>query len=52
MEWFHSLDGLYTVYVYISNGNNSVISLYRNLGFRYSHDVFGGFITAYSLILK
>ncbi len=52
MDWFRKTAGVQTVFVYISNGNNSVISLYRNLGFRYSHDVFGGFITAYSMKLS
>lgn len=51
MQWFRSVPDIQSVFVYISNGNDSVISLYRNLGFRYSHDVFGGFIIAYSLKL-
>lgn len=49
MRWFRDVEDLHTLFVYISNGNDGVISLYRNLGFRYSHDVFGGFIVAYSM---
>ena len=51
MAWLRSVPELRTVYVYISNGNDSVISLYKSFGFRYSHDVFGGFIVAYYLQL-
>ena len=51
MAWLRSVPELRTVYVYISNGNDSVISLYKSFGFRYSHDVFGGFIVAYYLNL-
>lgn len=51
MDWFRETANVQTVFVYISNGNTSVVSLYRNLGFRYSHDVFGGFIAAYSMKL-
>ncbi len=49
MQWFRTVEDLHTLFVYISNGNDGVVSLYRNLGFRYSHDVFGGFILAYSM---
>ncbi len=52
MEWFRNTADAQSVFVYISNGNDGVISLYRNLGFRYSHDVFGGFIIAYSLKIR
>ena len=51
MAWLRNVPELMTVYVYISNGNDSVISLYKSFGFRYSHDVFGGFIVAYYLNL-
>ncbi|MBN1778328.1 MAG: GNAT family N-acetyltransferase [Clostridiales bacterium] len=49
MQWFCGVENMQTIYVFISNGNDGVVSLYRNLGFRYSHDVFGGFIIAYSM---
>jgi ribosomal protein S18 acetylase RimI-like enzyme len=52
MEWFQNVAAVQTAFVYISNGNDGVISLYRNLGFRYSHDVFGGFILAYSMKIR
>ncbi len=52
MLWFAVVDGLHTVYVFVFSGNDSVISLYRSLGFRYSYDMFGGFIVAYSLTLR
>lgn len=48
MHWLRSLTDIQSIYVYISNGNDSVISLYKSFGFRYSHDVFNGFIIAYS----
>jgi GNAT superfamily N-acetyltransferase len=51
MAWLRRVPELQTVYVYISNGNGSVISLYKSFGFRFSHDVFGGFIAAYYLKL-
>lgn len=51
LKWLRSVRDIQSVFVYISNGNDGVISLYRNLGFRYSHDVFGGFIFAYSMKL-
>ncbi|MFH1513708.1 MAG: GNAT family N-acetyltransferase [Bacillota bacterium] len=52
MAWFRNTADTQTVFVYISNGNDGVISLYRNLGFRFSHEVFGGFILAYSLNIR
>lgn len=52
MEWFRDAADVQTAFVYVSNGNDGVISLYRNLGFRYSHDVFGGFILAYSMNIR
>lgn len=52
MDWFREPADVQTAFVYVSNGNGSVISLYRNLGFRYSHDVFGGFILAYSMKIR
>jgi GNAT superfamily N-acetyltransferase len=47
MDWMRGVPGLQSAFVYISNGNDSVVSLYKSFGFRYSHGVFGGFITAY-----
>ena len=51
INWFGHVSDLHTVFVYISNGNESVIRFYESLGFRYSHAVFGGFILAYWLQL-
>ena len=47
MDWLRNVPDVEYIYVYISNGNDKVIDFYRNLGFEYSHDVFGGFIIAY-----
>ncbi len=47
MRWLRNVPGIKYIYVYISNGNNSVIDFYEKFGFEYSHDVFGGFIIAY-----
>lgn len=47
MKWLRNVPDIKYIYVYISNGNNSVIDFYQKLGFEYSHDVFGGFIIAY-----
>ena len=46
MEWFASFTDLDLVFIYISNGNKSALDFYLKYGFEYSHDVFGGFITA------
>jgi len=51
MRWLRAVPDIQTIYVYVSNGNDSVISLYKNLGFQYIHDVFGGFVPAYYLPL-
>jgi ribosomal protein S18 acetylase RimI-like enzyme len=47
MSWLRSVTDIKYIFVYVSNGNNSVIDFYKNYGFEYSHDVFGGFIIAY-----
>jgi ribosomal protein S18 acetylase RimI-like enzyme len=47
MSWLRSVTDIKYIFVYISNGNNSVIDFYKNYGFEYSHEVFGGFIIAY-----
>lgn len=47
MNWLRGVPNIRYIYVYISNGNDSVIDFYKNLGFEYSHEVFGGFILAY-----
>jgi GNAT superfamily N-acetyltransferase len=47
MTWLRSVSDIRYLYVYISNGNEDVIGFYERFGFRYSHDVFGGFIHAY-----
>jgi GNAT superfamily N-acetyltransferase len=47
MNWLRKVPDIKYIYVYRSNGNNSVIDFYKRLGFGYSHEVFGGFIIAY-----
>ncbi|MBS7525658.1 GNAT family N-acetyltransferase [Fusibacter paucivorans] len=47
MRWLTQLEAVAYLYVYISNGNDEVIDFYKQYGFAYSHDVFGGFIKAY-----
>lgn len=47
MDWLRAVPDIRYIYVYISNGNESVIDFYKTYGFEYSHDVFGGFIIAY-----
>lgn len=46
MEWFESFDDVELIFIYVSNGNDDALRFYLNRGFTYSHDVFGGFITA------
>ncbi len=50
MDWFKGHSDLDYIFVFISNGNN-VAELYEDYGFKYSHEVFGGFIKAYSIEL-
>jgi ribosomal protein S18 acetylase RimI-like enzyme len=47
MRWLRSVPEIKYIFVYISNGNDSVIDFYKKFGFESSHDVFGGFIIAY-----
>lgn len=47
MDWMKSVEGITGVYVYVSNGNEQVVDFYKRLGFQFSHEVLGGFITAY-----
>jgi hypothetical protein len=42
-----SIIGITGIYVYVSNGNEQVVDFYKKFGFQYSHNVLGGFITAY-----
>lgn len=46
LEWLASFSDLDLIFVYISNGNEDALRFYLNYGFTYSHEVFGGFITA------
>ena len=46
VEWLESFDDVDISFVYISNGNNKAEKFYIDHGFTYSHDVYGGFITA------
>ncbi|MFB6341136.1 GNAT family N-acetyltransferase [Saccharicrinis sp. FJH62] len=47
IEWMKSMEGITGIYVYVSNGNEEVVDFYKRFGFEFSHEVFGGFITAY-----
>ncbi|MCG6191294.1 GNAT family N-acetyltransferase [Maribellus maritimus] len=47
MEWMKNIDGITGIYVYVSNGNEQVVDFYKKFGFQSSHNVLGGFITAY-----
>ena len=44
MEWLKSFNGVDFIFAYISNGNDSALDFYLKNGFKYSHEVFGGFI--------
>jgi len=46
MEWLESFADVNLIFVYISNGNEDALQFYLNHGFTFSHNVFGGFITA------
>lgn len=46
MAWLESFDDVDVIFIYVSNGNDDALKFYANKGFQYSHDVFGGFITA------
>ena len=46
MEWFGGFPDVNLVFIYISNGNDEALDFYLKHGFTFSHDVFGGFITA------
>lgn len=47
MDWLRNVSDIKYIYVYISNGNDSMIEFYKSFGFEYSHEVFNGFIIAY-----
>lgn len=44
MEWLKSFNEVDYIFAYISNGNDSALDFYLKNGFKYSHEVFGGFI--------
>lgn len=46
MEWLNSFSDCDLSFVYISNGNDEAYNFYIRKGFKYSHEVFGGFIKA------
>ena len=47
MTWMKNIEGISGIYVYVSNGNEQVVEFYKRFGFQFSHNVLGGFITAY-----
>ncbi|MEG0250833.1 MAG: GNAT family N-acetyltransferase [Peptostreptococcus sp.] len=46
MDWLSKMDDVKVISVFISNGNQAAYDFYIHEGFKYSHDVFGGFIKA------
>ena len=46
MKWLRHFSDVGLVFVYISNGNDHAMQFYLDHGFTYSHEVFGGFISA------
>ncbi len=46
VEWLGSFSESKLSFVFISNGNHKALDFYKNKGFTYSHQVFGGFIEA------
>ncbi|MCL2873938.1 MAG: GNAT family N-acetyltransferase [Defluviitaleaceae bacterium] len=46
LSWLRNFSEVKYILVYISNGNDDALKFYQNNGFKFSHDVFGGFITA------
>lgn len=44
MKWFKRFSDVEIVFAYISNGNEKALNFYLENGFKYSHEVFGGFI--------
>ena len=46
MKWLGSFPDCDLTFVYISNGNDRAYDFYIHRGFVYSHEVYGGFITA------
>ena len=47
MDWMKGIEKISGIYVYVSNGNEQVADFYKKYGFNFSHNVLGGFITAY-----
>ncbi len=45
-EWMNSFDDVKYTFIYVSNGNDNAFAFYKNHGYTFSHDVFGGFIKA------
>ncbi|MBP6282296.1 MAG: GNAT family N-acetyltransferase [Leptotrichiaceae bacterium] len=44
MKWLKSFNEVNYIFAYISNGNDSALDFYLKNGFKYSHEVFDGFI--------
>jgi ribosomal protein S18 acetylase RimI-like enzyme len=52
MAWFDGFPDINLVFIYISNGNDEALKFYLKHGFTFSHEVFGGFITAVYKYIK
>jgi len=46
IEWLENHPDATDIFIYVSNGNDSALRFYLDRGFKYSHEVFGGFIHA------
>lgn len=46
LNWLESFEDTNITFVFVSNGNNKALNFYRKNNFLFSHEVFGGFITA------
>jgi len=44
MEWLESFDEINLILVHVSNGNQKAYDFYIKNGFKFSHDILGGFI--------
>lgn len=46
LNWLESFADTNITFVFVSNGNDKALNFYQKNNFLFSHDVFGGFITA------
>jgi GNAT superfamily N-acetyltransferase len=46
MEWLNSFKDVNDIFIFVSNGNDNALKFYQGKGFRISHQILDGFITA------